>query len=390
MILVINTGSSSVKFGVYKTGQAAPHPLCRGSVVNIGSSPVFSAKGIEGVGTQSSELDSTVVTGHEESIKYVLDWIAESLSEEEMTSVGHRVVHGGTEYSSPVVIDEEILEKLIEFEKLAPLHQPYNVAGIKSIMKANPGIAQVACFDTSFHRTQSRVAEMFGLPGEFYDDGVRRYGFHGLSYEYIAGRLNDISPALADGRTIVAHLGNGASMCAIKEGKSIATTMGFSAVDGLPMGTRCGSIDPGVITYLLNEKGYEPRQLEDLLYKKSGLLGISGITNDMKVLTSSEDPWARLAVEYFVYRAQREIGSLAAALGGLDALVFTAGIGENSSRVREMICGGLGWLGAELDAEANSSNHELISSRGASTKVYVLPTNEELMIALHTEKALSR
>lgn len=389
MILVINTGSSSVKFGVYSTSEETLVPLCRGSVVNIGTSPAFSVKGIEGVETESNELDSNVVTGHDEAVKYVLDWVSSSLPDENITVVGHRVVHGGAEFCSPVIINKEILKNLVEFEKLAPLHQPYNVAGISAFMKAHPGIPQVACFDTSFHRTQPRVAEMFGLPDEFYDEGVRRYGFHGLSYEYIAGKLRETDPTLAGGRIIVAHLGNGASMCAIKEGKSVASTMGFTAVDGLPMGTRSGSIDPGVIIYLLNEKGYDTAEVEDLIYKRSGLLGISGISNDMKVLISSEDPWAELAVEYFVYRAQREIGSLSAALGGLDALIFTAGIGENSPEVREKICTGLSWLGIHLDAQANSSNEELISLPGKSPSVHVIPTNEELMIAVHTKKALS-
>lgn len=389
MILVINTGSSSVKFAVYgMADDGATSPLCRGQVKHLGSSPRFSVSGKDTPTIIDLELDAGSVSGHSESVEWILSWIDSNIPGAQIAAVGHRVVHGGAEFTTPVIVDKEILKELTELEKHAPLHQPYNVAGITAIMKSHPGITQVACFDTAFHRTQPKVSEMFGIPDEYFKSGVRRYGFHGLSYEYIVSKMHEIDPAISDGRLIAAHLGNGASMCAIDGGKSIATTMGFTALDGLPMGTRSGSIDPGVIFYLIRDKGFTIEQVEDLLYRKSGLLGISGITNDMETLTSSKEPGARLAVEYFTYRCIREMGSLTAALGGLDALVFTGGIGENSSIVRERVCRGLGWLGIGIEKEKNAANEELISTPGISPAVYVIQTNEELVIALHTAKAL--
>lgn len=389
MILVINTGSSSVKFAVYgMADDGATSPLCRGQVEDIGSSPRFSVSGKDTPTIIDLDLDAGSVSGHSESVEWILSWIDSNILGAQITAVGHRVVHGGAAFTTPVIVDKEILKELRELEKHAPLHQPYNVAGITAIMKSHPDITQVACFDTAFHRTQPKVSEMFGIPDEYFKSGIRRYGFHGLSYEYIVSKMHDIDPAISDGRLIVAHLGNGASMCAIDGGKSIATTMGFTALDGLPMGTRSGGIDPGVIFYLIRDKGFTIEQVEDLLYRKSGLLGISGITNDMETLTSSKEPLARLAVEYFTYRCIREIGSLTAALGGLDALVFTGGIGENSSIVRERVCSGLKWLGIGIKKEENAANKELISAPDLSPPVYVIPTNEELIIALHTAKAL--
>lgn len=391
MILVINSGSSSVKFAVYKIADTgAASPIFRGEVEGIGVSPRFTLRDGKGVTVENKELDVGIVSGHEDTVKWIEDWIDSYPSDIKLTAVGHRVVHGGTVFTSPVIIDEGVMAKLAKLEKLAPLHQPYNLAGIKAVMNAHRGIPQVACFDTSFHRTQPKVAEMFGLPGEFFESGVLRYGFHGLSYEFIVKRMREVASAVAGGRMIAAHLGNGASMCAIESGRSIATTMGFTALDGLPMGTRSGGIDPGVIFYLVRERGYELEKVEELLYRKSGLLGISGITNDMKALESSSEPSARLAVEYFNYRAVREAGSLTGALGGMDALVFTGGIGENSAFVRREICRGLEWLGIEIDEDANSCGNLLISKPDNSPAVYVIPTNEELMIALHTAKTLKK
>ncbi len=389
MILVINTGSSSVKFAVYQIADAqAPSPVCRGQVENIGSSSLFSASSGDAITIEDMELDASSIPGHGESIEWILGWIDSTLPDVQIKAVGHRVVHGGPIFTTPVIVDEDVLVELTELEKLAPLHQPYNVAGIQAIMNAHPGIPQVACFDTAFHRTQPKVAEMFGIPDEYFQSGVRRYGFHGLSYEYIVSKIRDIEPSIADGCLIVAHLGNGASMCAVDGGKSVATTMGFTALDGLPMGTRSGSIDPGVIFYLIRVKGFTIDQVEDLLYRKSGLLGISGISHNMEALTTSTEQGARLAVEYFAYRCIREIGSLTAALGGLDALVFTGGIGENSPIVRERVCRGLEWLGISIEEGANAANKELVSTLGVSPAVYVVPTNEELIIALHTAKTL--
>ena len=389
MILVINSGSSSVKFAVYRIEDSgAGIPICRGEVADIGSSPKFKVSDGSDVAVEDKELNASTVSSHEDSIKWIENWLGSNLSDVQLTAVGHRVVHGGSVFRSPVIIDEDVMVGLEELEKLAPLHQPYNLAGIKAVMNAHRGIPQVACFDTSFHRTQPKVAEMFGLPLEFFESGVLRYGFHGLSYEYIVKKMREIAPAIAGGCMIAAHLGNGASMCAIRAGKSVATTMGFTAVDGLPMGTRSGSIDPGVIFYLVSEKGYELGNVEELLYRNSGLLGISGVTNDMKALELSAEPSARLAVEYFVYRAVREIGSLTGALGGVDALVFTGGIGENSAFIRGAICKGLKWLGIEIDEHANSGGKVRISNPGSSPSVHVIPTNEELMIALNTAKTL--
>lgn len=388
-VLVLNSGSSSIKFALFRfSGGGGPDTLYRGEVEDIGTAPKFTLRDGKGIAVEDKELDPGKVSDHEDSFRWLEAWIDSNLADVKLSAVGHRVVHGGAVFTSPVVIDKDVMAKLTDLEKLAPLHQPYNIAGIRAVIGAHPGLPQVACFDTSFHRTQPKVAEMFGLPLDYFDSGVLRYGFHGLSYEYIAGKIWEVASEHAGGRLIVAHLGSGASMCAIKEGKSVATTMGFTAVDGLPMGTRSGSIDPGVIIHLMREEGLTPGEVEELIYKKSGLLGISGMTNDMEILQSSPDPRARLAVDYFVYRAVREACSLAGALGGVDALVFTAGIGENSAPVRERICGGLGLLGVEIDTGSNERNETRISTPESITAVYVIPTNEELMIARHTAQVL--
>jgi acetate kinase len=308
--------------------------------------------------------------------------------ENELAGVGHRVVHGGPDYSAPLLISAEALEKLDTFVPLAPLHQPHNLAAIRAVQQARPELAQVACFDTAFHRTQSMIADLYGLPYEYYERGIRRYGFHGLSYEYIAATLPAVAPEIANGRVVVAHLGSGASMCAIHNGRSVGSSMGFTALDGLMMGTRPGNMDPGIVLYLLQQEGMSAKQIEDLLYKRSGLLGLSGIGNDMRVLEASDSPRARLAIDLFTYRIARELGGLAAVLGGLDALVFTAGIGENSARIRQLVCEKARWLGVELDEAANDQNGSRISSADSRVSVWVVPTNEELMIARHTRKLL--
>ncbi len=295
--------------------------------------------------------------------------------------IAHRVVHGGASHAAPVSVNEDILTELDRLSPFAPLHQPHNLAGIRAAMAAFPGAAQIACFDTAFHRSHPWVNDAFALPRAMYDEGVRRYGFHGLSYEFIAGELSRIAPQLAQGRVIVAHLGNGASMCAIQNGRSVASTMGFSALDGLPMGTRCGQLDPGVLLYLMDQKGLTAGQISDLLYRKSGLLGLSGISNDMRTLEEAATPEAAQAIDYFVFRCQREVGAMAAALGGIDALVFCGGIGENSRLIRARICERLGWMGIEIDHARNADNATIISSDFARTSVMVLPTNEELVIA---------
>jgi acetate kinase len=306
------------------------------------------------------------------------------MSDMQIKAVGHRVVHGGHHYSEPVVINDAVLEKFETLLSLAPLHEPHNVAGIKAARESFGDIPQVACFDTAFHRNQPFINDTFAIPRNYYEEGVRRYGFHGLSYEYIAKKLPELFPEHAKGRVIVLHLGNGASMAALKEGKSIASTMAFSALDGLPMGTRCGDIDPGVLLYLMQFKGMSAQAISDLLYKESGLKGLSGISNDMRTLESSDAPTAKEAIDYFVSRVKREIGSLSMALGGLDAMVFTGGIGENSVRIRKEVLEGCEWLGIELDSAKNTAGETIISTEYSSVLCLCIPTNEEGMIAAHT------
>jgi acetate kinase len=297
-------------------------------------------------------------------------------------------VHGGTEFAQPVVVDDDVLTQLEQFEAFAPLHQPHNLSGIRAARELFQGVPQVACFDTAFHRHHPWVNDAFALPRALYDEGVRRYGFHGLSYAYVADEVQRLAPHLAAGRVVVAHLGNGASMCAIQNGRSVASTMGFSALDGLPMGTRCGQVDPGVLLYLMDQRGMSARQISDLLYKESGLLGLSGLSNDMRTLEAAGTPEAAQAIDYFVFRCQREVGALAAAMSGIDALVFCGGIGENSRLIRSRICERLGWMGIELDHAQNASNATVISSDMARTTVMVVPTNEELVIARAARSAL--
>ncbi|HEY1878347.1 MAG TPA: acetate/propionate family kinase, partial [Caulobacteraceae bacterium] len=305
-----------------------------------------------------------------------------------VSGVGHRVVHGGAKYAAPVRVDSQVLASLAELAPLAPLHQPHNLAPIKAIAEAAPHIPQVACFDTAFHHGQPHLAQAFALPRKYTEAGVRRYGFHGLSYEFVATRLTDVAPELAPARVVVAHLGNGASLCAMRGGRSLATTMGFTAVDGLMMGTRCGAIDPGVLVYLMDSYGMDARAIEDLIYRRSGLLGVSGISPDMRELRASSDPAAAEAIELFVYRIVREIGSLAAALGGLDGLVFTGGIGEHDPEIRAEVAAGCRWLGVELDAARNETGAGRISAETSAVSAWVIPTDEEKMIARHTSAVL--
>jgi acetate kinase len=323
--------------------------------------------------------------GHREAIEFLFQWGAGGpMQNHRAAAVGHRVVHGGSEFTKAVKIDQDVYSKLEKLAPLAPLHQPYNLSAIKASADYRPDLLQVACFDTSFHRTAPPVAQAFALPRVYTDAGIRRYGFHGLSYEYVASILPEVDPGAAAGRTIIAHLGNGASMCAVKGGKSLATTTGFSAVDGLPMGTRCGSLDPGVLIHLMDNYGLDSKGLNDLVHNRSGLLGVSGISSDMRELLLSRDPRASEAVDLFIYRIVREMGSLAAAVNGLDGLVFTGGIGENAAVIRSRVCKDSGWLGIRLDEEANKKGGPKISSPDSLVSAWVIPTNEELMIARHT------
>ena len=386
-ILVLNAGSSSLKFAVYPADRGKP--LLRGKIDGLGRAPKFSARDTAGRVLEAGALSTIAPDSPYEAMSEGLrDWLKVQLAGSRLAAVGHRVVHGGTKYNKPVRVDETVLAELERLTPLAPLHEPHNIAAIRAAHCAAPDIPQIACFDTSFHRTQPRLAQLFAIPRELTEQGVLRYGFHGLSYEYIASVLPQHLGDRADGRVIVAHLGNGASLCAMKNRKSVATSMGFTALDGLMMGERCGSIDPGVVLYLQQAKGLSVQEISDLLYKKSGLLGVSGISSDMRELIASADSRATEAIDLFVYRAAREIGALATLLGGLDALVFTAGIGENTPEVRSGIAGYLSWFGVALDQDANQAATTLISSAGSSADVLVIPTDEEGVIANHAREYL--
>jgi acetate kinase len=345
----------------------------------------LSAKGANG---ESLAKQDVAVRDAHEALDALAAWLRSKYDRSRLLGVGHRVVHGGARFNGPTILNTEILHELQQLVPLAPLHQPYNLAAIEAVFDRLPGVPQVACFDTSFHRGQPEVAELIPLPRELRQQGLQRYGFHGISYEYIASVLPQGAPEIADGRVIVAHLGSGSSLCALKKRKSVDSTLGFTALDGLCMGTRPGALDPGVVLHLFQSLKLSATEVETLLYKKSGLLGISGISNDMRDLLGRSEPSARLAVDYFVYRAAKEIGSLSAALGGIDALVFTAGIGENSPEIRKRICESSAWLGIELDEAANAACHPKISTTGSKPSVWVIPTNEELMIARHTGSLL--
>ncbi len=387
-ILVLNAGSSSVKFSVFLAQGRALEPMLRGQIEGLFTKPRFEAKDSDGNKLDTNAWPDGTQLGHAGALEYLIGYLRAQRGEHELRAVGHRVVHGGMAYSAPVRIDTSVLATLEQFVPLAPLHQPNNLAPIRVLLESQPDLPQVACFDTAFHSTQPALAQRFALPPEITDRGVKRYGFHGLSYEYIASMLPGVDARAAAGRTVVLHLGNGSSMCALDGGRSVASTMGFTAVDGLMMGTRCGAIDPGVILYLIDELRMDARAIEKLIYQQSGLLGVSGISSDMRTLLASDEPRARLAVDLFVYRIARELGSLAAALGGLDAIVFTAGIGEKAAVIRERVCAAAAWLGVALDASANSANGPRISTPQSKAAAWVIPTNEELMIARHTFAAI--
>ena len=382
--VVLNAGSSSLKFCVYKRPEQQAWRLeARGQIEGIGTSPRFTAKDDSGRIVDQRQLGKDVADGRT-ALDALAAWLRSRYAGSRVLGVGHRVVHGGAKFTGPTVVTPQILEELRELVPLAPLHQPYNLAAIDAVSERLPGVPQVACFDTSFHRGAQPVAELIPLPREITANGVQRYGFHGLSYEYIASVLPSVAPEIAGGRVIVAHLGSGSSLCALKNGKSVDHTLGFTALDGLCMGTRPGALDPGVVLYLFQNLGLSAKDVEGILYKKSGLLGISGISNDMRDLIGNDDPRARLAVDYFVYRIAKEIGALAAVLGGIDGLVFTAGIGENSAAIRQRICEASAWLGLQLDPAGNASHGPRISRTGSPVSAWVVPTNEELMIARHT------
>jgi acetate kinase len=388
-ILVVNAGSSSVKFQVFETDEKSSlKRLIKGQMDGIGTRPRLRAQTADNTALIDQTYGLDLVSDVPSAIRETGAWLRTS-QKLNLIAVGHRVVHGGPGFSRPVLIDDEIVKKLERYIPLAPLHQPNNLAPIRTLLKNNPELPQVACFDTAFHRDHSAVADHFAIPEHLYKEGVRRYGFHGLSYEFVARRMQELFPEVAKRRVIVAHLGSGASMCALSNGRSIESTMGFTALDGVPMGTRPGQIDPGVVLYLISEKGMSAEAVQKLFYNDCGLKGLSGISNDMRVLETGDEPGAKLAIDYFVYRIGLYAGMLAAALGGLDAFVFTAGIGENSHGIRVRISEKLAWLGAELDAKANADRKPLISRPESRVKLYVIPTDEELMIAEHTLAVLA-
>ena len=383
--VVINAGSSSLKFCIYRSPEGGTWPLeARGQIEGIGTSPRFTATNGDGERLADQALDAKTVHDGSTALDALAAWLRSRYGGAKVLGVGHRVVHGGARFAAPTRITPQVVEELRTLIPLAPLHQPHNIAAIDAVFQRLPDAPQVACFDTSFHRGQPAVASVVPLPRDVCRGGVQRYGFHGLSYEYIASMLPSVAPEIAGGRVIVAHLGSGASLCAMKDRKSIDSTLGFTALDGLCMGTRPGALDPGVVLYLFQNLGLSAKDVESMLYKKSGLLGISGISNDMRDLLDNADPAAQLAVDFFVYRATKEIGALAAVLGGIDGLVFTAGIGENSAEIRRRICEASAWLGIELDAEANQARRTRISRTGSPVSAWVVPTNEELIIARHT------
>jgi len=388
VILVLNSGSSSLKFSVFVDRSNHVELKFRGQVEALYASPRFIAKDSAGRELAVHNWGQGVRLGHEGAVAYLSEFLSYQREENHLIAVGHRVVHGGDQFSCPTLLSPQVLAKLEKLIPLAPLHQPHNLLPIRLITQRRPELPQVACFDTAFHRAQHEVAQTFALPSSITDRGVRRYGFHGLSYEYIVSVLPGFEPRASSGRVVVAHLGNGASMCALRAGKSVASTMGFTAADGLPMGTRCGAIDPGVLIYLMDELKMGARAIEKLIYQESGLLGVSEISSDMRVLLDSPEPRARFAVDLFIYRIGRELGSLAAALGGLDALVFTGGIGEHAAVIRERVCRDAGWLGVDLDVTANERGEPRVSSKSSPVSVWIIPTDEELMIARQTRHVI--
>ena len=389
-ILVLNAGSSSLKFAVYPYAPGSPPPILRGKIAGIGTNPVFSVRKSVGVAVpQASPMPLDSSAGLDDLIPKLLDWLNSNRGGVTIRAAGHRVVHGGRAHAEPTLVTEMLLSDLETLVPLAPLHQPHNLAAIRCVAASDPDLPQVACFDTSFHRTQSRLSQLFALPRAMTDEGILRYGFHGLSYDYIAGTLPTHLGDRADGRVIVAHLGSGASMCAMTNRRSVATSMGFTALDGLMMGRRCGTLDPGVVLYLMQEKRLTAQEVTSLLYTKSGLLGVSGISNDMAALEANTTAPAREAIDLFCFRAAAEVARLATAIGGLDALIFTAGIGENSGLVRRRICDHLNWMGVEIDMDANDKNATCIGSLSSKVDVLVIPTDEEIIVARATHALTS-
>jgi acetate kinase len=388
-VLALNAGSSSVKFAAFAPGANGLDTIVRGQVDGIGGHPRLVVRNASGEKTESA-LDGGAALDHAAVTGLVLSLLLERLGGRAPWAAGHRVVHGGPDLTAPVSVTPDVLDQLTRLIPLAPLHQPHSLTAIRAVSERLPGLAQVACFDTSFHRGHPLVSDVFALPRALWDEGIRRYGFHGVSYEYIARTLRVAAPEVSNGRVVVAHLGNGASLCALQAGKSVDSTMSYTALDGLAMGTRPGALDPGVLLHLMKTKGWGAARIEQLLYHESGLLGLSGLSADMRELLASDTPGARLAVDVFVQRIVKETAALAAVLGGLDGLVFTAGIGENAPAIRERVCRGLSFLGIDLDPAANAGGGPRLTKPGSRVAAFALPTDEERMIALHTIETLER
>jgi len=388
VIVVLNAGSSSIKFSIFSVSGPDLDLVLRGQIEGLSHRARFVAKDASGALVSDRTWDEEGPPGHEGALDHLIGYLRYKLADDRLVGIGHRVVHGGLDFPEPVLMTREILDYLEGFVPLFPLHLPHNLAPVRRLLERLPAVPQAACFDTSFHRTNPQIAQLYALPLEYAEAGVRRYGFHGLSYEYIASVLPRFDRRAAAGNAVVCHLGNGVSACAMRAGESVASTMGFTGVEGIPMGTRSGALDPGILLYLMDRRGMDARAIERLIYKESGLLGVSGLSSDMRTLLASDEPRARLAVDLFVYRIGRELGSLAAALGGLDALVFTAGIGEHAAEIRERVCRGARWLGVELDTAANAAHGPRINTASSRVGVWVIPTNEELMIARHTRRLI--
>ena len=389
-ILVVNAGSSSIKFKLYGIDDTDLMPLLSGGMSGIGSAPLLTVKDASGAVLEERHLEASDVPDVSAAQHHLADWFTHHHGTESIIAVGHRVVHGGPAFAEPVLIDDAVLRTLETFIPLAPLHQLGNLDPIRVLRQRRPDLPQVACFDTAFHRGHPELSDRFALPRFLHDEGVRRYGFHGLSYEYVAGRLRDLAPETADGRVLVAHLGSGASLCALKEGQSQETTMSFTALDGVPMGTRCGALDPGAVLHLIEHKGMTPAEVGHMLYHESGLLGLSGLSNDVRTLLASDRPEAALAVAFFCRRVAQAAAALAVTLGGLDAFVFTAGIGENAPEIRQRIVADLGWAGLILSNDANRSGVARLDAPGSRAQIWIIPTDEECMIARHTMRLLGR
>lgn len=387
-ILTLNSGSSSIKFALFE-GETDVVECIRGQIEGLGTHDPHLSAELDGRTVADEHVEAARAADHEAALGLVMALLDNVIGRTAIEAVGHRIVHGGLEFAESVVLDGDAIAKLEKLIPLAPLHQPHNLSGVSAAHKAFADALQVACFDTAFHRSHPWVNDAYALPRALYDEGIRRYGFHGLSYEYITERMKEIAPLYEQGRVVVMHLGNGASMCAIRDGQSVGSSMGFTALDGLPMGTRCGQLDPGVVLYLLQEKGMTGEQITDLLYKQSGLKGLSGLSQDMRELEAAGTREAAQAIDYFVFRIRRELGSMAAILSGLDAVVFCGGIGEHAWRIRERICQGFEWLGIELDDIRNQAGETVVSSDRSRVRVFVINTNEEMMIARHTARLLA-